>query len=41
MRAFFSAPQKINLGCTAITSSSSATLLKNVVNKNGKLKHVE
>ena len=40
MRAFFSTPRKINLGCTVNRCSSSLTVLKNVLNKERKIKHV-
>ena len=40
MRAFFSAPLKINLGCTVNKYSGSPTVLQNVLNKKRKIKHV-
>ena len=40
MRAFFGEPRKINLGCTGNRCSSSPTVLKNVLNKKRKIKHV-
>ena len=39
MRAFFSEPRKIDLGCTVISALLSATVLNNVLNKSGKIKH--
>ena len=41
MRAFFSAPRKINLGCSVNRCSSSPTVLKNVLNKNSEIKHIK
>ena len=40
MKAFFSAPQKINLGDSVNRCSISSTVLKNFLNKNGKIKYV-
>ena len=40
MKAFFSAPQKINLGDSSNRYSISPTVLKNFLNKNGKIKYV-
>ena len=40
MKAFFSAPQKIDLGYSVNRCSISPTVLKNVLNKNGKIKHL-
>ena len=40
MRAFFSTPQKINLGWTLNRWSGSTIVLKNVLNKKRKIKHV-
>ena len=41
MRAFFSAPRKIDLGCSVSRFSSSSTIFKNFLNKNGKIKHAK
>ena len=40
MKVFFSAPPKINLGYRVNKCSISVTVLKNFLNKNGKIKHV-
>ena len=40
MKAFFSEPQKISLGYSVNSCSISPTVLKNVINKNGKTQHV-
>ena len=40
MRTFFSAPRKTSLECTANRYSGSPTVLKNVLNKKLKIKHV-
>ena len=40
MRDFFGAPQKINLVCTVNKCSGSQTVLKKVLNKKHKRKHV-
>ena len=40
MRAFFSAPREINLGCTVNRYIGSPTVLKKVLNKKRKIKHV-
>ena len=40
MKAFFSAPRKIDLGYSVNKCSISPTALKNSLNKNGKIKHV-
>ena len=40
MRAFFSTPGETILGCTVNRCSGSPTVLKNVLNKNRKIKHV-
>ena len=40
MKAFFSVSQKINLGYSVNGCIISPTVLKNFLNKNGKIKHV-
>ena len=40
MGTFFSAPGKINSGCTVNRCSSSPTVLKNILNNKHKIKHV-
>ena len=40
MRALFSEPKNINFGCTVNKCSSSPAVLKNVLNKKHKIKHV-
>ena len=40
MKDFFSEPRKTNLGCTVNLYSGSLTVLKNVLNKKRKIKHV-
>ena len=41
MRDSFSAPWKINLGCTANRCSGSLTVLKNVLKRNAKMKYIK
>ena len=40
MKTFFSVPRKINLQCTVNKFSGSPTVLKNVLNKKHKIKHI-